>query len=105
MPKKTQQPAKAKKQSVTAVPAGAKAKPAGNAPEVAAERRRVPVTAKIQVLAKDNPRRAGTMAAKTFGLYKNGMTVGDFRQACKQAHCDANYLFSDQEHGWIRISE
>lgn len=37
-----------------------------------------PREAKITVLSTANPKRAGSAAAARFGIYKNGMTVGQY---------------------------
>jgi len=37
-----------------------------------------PDEAKITLLAKENPKREGSASHKRFGLYKTGMTVGEF---------------------------
>lgn len=54
---------------------------------------------KITILAKENPRRAGTNRAKQFEKYKNGMTVGDAREA----GLTTSQLRRDVRHGHISI--
>jgi hypothetical protein len=58
---------------------------------------------KITVLAKENPRRPGTMAHKTFSLYRTGMTVGEWREACRARDCDEGYLHYDIAKGRIAV--
>lgn len=47
----------------------------------AKKRVRIKKTAIITVLAKENPKRAGSMAAARFDLYKTGMTVAEYLEA------------------------
>ena len=44
------------------------------------------------------------LAYRRFEQYRNGMTVGEFRQAvgCQKANDD---LWYDQDHGFIRVIE
>jgi hypothetical protein len=57
---------------------------------------------KITVL-EENPRRPGTMAWKTFSLYRTGMTVSEWREACRARDCDAAYLPYDIAKGRIAV--
>ncbi len=63
----------------------------------------VPSDAKLTVLAKENPRREGTLGAKTFALYAKAKTVGEFRELCKERGGDAGYLHADIRAGHIKI--
>jgi len=59
--------------------------------------------AKITVLAKENPRRAGTLAHKTFSLYRTGATIGEWREACAAKDADPGYLHADIAAGYISV--
>lgn len=63
----------------------------------------------VRLLVKDNPKKPWSNAAKRFYLYRDGMTVHEYRMACRnimggagyaQADGDLNY---DVEHGFIRL--
>lgn len=76
----------------------------GEAPAVLpskATRTIVPGTAVITVLAKENPRRG--LAAKTFGIYKTGKTVAEWRVECAKKGADVGYLHSDIRAGYIAV--
>lgn len=55
---------------------------------------------KITILAKENPKRAGSTAAERFALYKNGMTV----KAALEAGVKAADLSWDAAKGHISIA-
>lgn len=58
-------------------------------------------SAKITLLAKDNPKRAGSKAFAAFANYKDGMTVKEFADAVgKEA---TGHLVYDAKHGSIAI--
>jgi hypothetical protein len=57
----------------------------------------------IVVLVPSNPRRAGTLAARTFDLYKSGMTVSEWRAAVKAANADKGYLGPDCKAGNVAL--
>jgi hypothetical protein len=57
----------------------------------------------IVVLSKANPRRAGTLAARTFELYRTGQTVAEWRAAVAAAKADKGYLSPDAKRGFIAI--
>lgn len=57
----------------------------------------------ITVLAKENPRRPGSIGARTFDLYKTGMTVGEFKKLCAEKKGDKGYLKPDIAKGIISI--
>lgn len=71
------------------------------APKAASKREVIPGDAKITVLAKENPRRPGTLAHKTFGIYRTGMTVAEWREACRGRDADPGYLHADIAAGHI----
>lgn len=62
-------------------------------------------TRKIRVLFKENPAREGTLAHRTRLLYKDGMTVAEFRKACAEANPpgDKGYLMPDVAKGYIKL--
>ncbi len=64
----------------------------------------VPDDARITVLAKSNPRRAGTLGARTFAAYKTGMTVGEWREVCRSRDLDAGYLHPNLRRGYIKVT-
>ena len=82
--KKSVKKAPAKKAPAKKAPAKkapAKKAPAKKAPSAATAKRAsngFDETAKITLLVKENPKRAGSEAHRRFKLYKTGMTVGDF---------------------------
>lgn len=53
----------------------------------------------IHVLAESNPRRAGTSGWLNFNLYKEGMTIEDF----KKAGGKSNHMAWDLEHKYIEL--
>lgn len=55
---------------------------------------------KIIVLAKENPKREGSVAHKKFKLYAKSKTVGDFIKAGGTT----NDLHWDAEHGFIKVN-
>jgi hypothetical protein len=55
------------------------------------------------VVAKENPRKIGTLAHKTFALYKTGGTVAEWREACRERDADTGYLHADIRAGYIKI--
>lgn len=58
-------------------------------------------TAKITLLAKDNPKRAGSKAFGAFANYKDGMTIKEFADLVgKEA---TGHLVYDAKHGSIAI--
>jgi hypothetical protein len=64
-------------------------------------RRRVNKNAQIGILAKENPKREGTLAHERFALYEHGMTVAEYIAAGGRAG-DIAY---DVEAGYIELSE
>lgn len=58
-----------------------------------------PLETKIKVVAKENPKRAGSAAAKRFDLYKDNPTVGAFLAAGGTS----GDLHWDSTHGHIEI--
>ena len=59
----------------------------------------------IRKLVTGNPKKEGTTAHLKFGLIKDGMTVKDFREACK-AHEALNGRTSlkwDLDHGYVAL--
>lgn len=64
-------------------------------------RKRFSDEGKITILAKENPKRAGSAAHGRFANYKNGMTV----KAAKEAGLTAADLAYDSAHEYIRIDE
>jgi len=58
-----------------------------------------PLDTKIKVVAKENPKRAGSAAAKRFDLYKDNNTVGTFLAAGGTS----GDLHWDSTHGHIEI--
>jgi hypothetical protein len=62
-------------------------------------RARLSDESKITVLAKENPRRAGTDRAKQFAKYKTGMTVA----AAKQAGITAGAIRRDVSRKFISV--
>ena len=71
------------------------------APKAVAKREVIPGEAKITVLAEENPRRPGTLAHKTFAIYRTGMTVAEWREACRGRDADPGYLHADIAAGYI----
>ncbi len=63
----------------------------------------IPGDAKITVLAKENPRRVGTLAHKTFALYRTGQTVAEWREACRGRDADPGYLHADIAAAYISV--
>ncbi len=63
----------------------------------------IPDSARITVLVK-NPRREGTLAARTFAAYRTGMTVGEWREKVAAADLDAGYLHNDLRAERIRVT-
>lgn len=63
----------------------------------------------IHLLVKENPKRADTMAARKFGCYREGITVGQYLDACvklglgKARHRFHSSLKYDVTHGYIKI--
>jgi len=58
-----------------------------------------PLDAKIKVLAKENPKRAGSASFDRFALYSKNATVGDFLAAGGTS----GDLHWDSEHEYISI--
>lgn len=84
--------------------AAPKAKKAAAAKKTAAKKggkRKHPLTAKITMLVKDNPKREGTACHKRFALYAKHNTVESFLQAGGKTG-DLNW---DSKHGFIKIEE
>jgi len=54
---------------------------------------------------EDNPRREGTLAYRTFQLYKVGRTVAEFRELCRTHNCDAGYLKHDIKNELVKLSD
>ncbi len=92
--------AKAAPKAPPAPAAKPEAKPAA-VPKAATRREVIPGDAKITVLAKENPRRPGTLAHKTFAIYKTGMTVAEWRERVAGAGADVGYLHADVRAGFI----
>lgn len=92
------------KAAKAAAPAAAPAPAPKAEPKKAAKGKRevIPGDAKITVVAKENPRRAG-LAAKTFALYKTGMTVAAWRDLCRERNADLGYLHADIRAGYITV--
>jgi hypothetical protein len=64
-------------------------------------------TAKIKLLAKENPRRKGTEAYERFAKFKDGMTVGEFVKACER-HPNWNArgtILASVKRGQISVKE
>lgn len=62
--------------------------------------------AKIKVLAKKNPFREGSNSAKVFGMYKPGMTVGDFEKLVAKGNWKSTpkmFLRVHRERGFISV--
>lgn len=83
----------------------AQAEAPGAEPKVVVPKTRGPrgteESAKITVLAKENPKRAGSKAAAVFAQYKDGMTIKEFCDAVgKEA---TGHLVYDAKHGSIAI--
>lgn len=97
----------AAKPAPAAAPAAPQAKPEAAAPasksKPAAKRDVIRGDAQITVVAKENPRRVGTLGAKTFALYKTGLTVAEWRELCRARDADAGYLHADIRAGFISV--
>ncbi len=65
----------------------------------------IPNDAKITVLVKANPRRTGTLAARTFALFYKAKTVGEWRKLCRRTNADVGYIHADIREGYIKVSE
>lgn len=57
-------------------------------------------TAKITLIAKENPKREGTKAHTAFNLYKSGQTV---REVLDAGQTRSNLIY-DVRHGYIKIA-
>jgi hypothetical protein len=55
---------------------------------------------KIELLAKENPKRKGTKAHKRFAAYRTGMTTSE----AKEAGLTAVDLAHDSSHGYIKLT-
>ena len=56
------------------------------------------------MLVASNPKRSHGAAYRRFEQYRNGMTVGEFRQAVGYQKANDD-LWYDQDHGFIRVIE
>jgi hypothetical protein len=56
------------------------------------------------MLVASNPKRSYGAAYRRFEQYRDGMTVGEFRQAVGYQKANAD-LWYDQDHGFIRVIE
>ncbi len=63
----------------------------------------IPDDARIIVVAKENPRREGSMAFRVFAAYLKARTVGDWREHCRSHDLDVGYLHYDIRRGHIRV--
>ncbi len=63
----------------------------------------IPDDARIVVVAKQNPRREGSMAFRVFAAYLKARTVGEWREACRSRGLDVGYLHYDLRRGHIRV--
>jgi len=93
------------KAETAAVEAAKNAKPkkekAAKVPKVGGgTRSRLDGAAKIKILAKENPKRAGSTSHKAFEKYKNGMTVAEYI-ALGESHRAS--LKWDIDHGFVSI--
>lgn len=61
--------------------------------------RKVDSSKKISILVEFNPRRPATKGWTNFGLYKEGMTISEFRAAGG----GSNHLNWDIKHGYISV--
>ena len=57
--------------------------------------------ATIVVLAKSNPKKAGSKAFQRFELYRTGMSVAEFRTAGGMRRV----LLRDVKHGWVSVAQ
>ncbi len=57
----------------------------------------------ITVLAKENPKRAGSTAHDWFSRYKDGMTVDEYGAACRNRAKAIRHVMWDKAHGFIRL--
>lgn len=76
------------------------------APAVSRGPKGVPETAKITVKAAQNPKRVGSRAHKLWTLYKDGMTVKEYVEACIGAGISDQAtpaLVYDSAHAFIEI--
>ena len=67
-------------------------------------RKTLPGGAVIRMLVASNPKRSHGAAYRRFERYRNGMTVGEFRQAVGYQKANDD-LWYDQDHGFIRVIE
>jgi hypothetical protein len=96
-------PTPAAKLPAAAPAPAAKPEPKKTAKKGEAKREVIPGDARITVVSKENPRRAGSLGAKTFALYKTGMTVAEWRDLCRERDADAGYLHADLRNGYIKV--
>ncbi len=47
--------------------------------------------------------RSGTLAARSIGLFKTGMTVGEWRDLCRERDCDPGYLHHSPRRGYVAV--
>lgn len=61
--------------------------------------------AKIRILAKENPKRKGSLAYKKFALLKDGMTVKEYRRELKKVPelRKRQSLKWEIDHGYIKL--
>lgn len=57
-------------------------------------------SAKITVLAEENPKRKGSLSHARFAKYKNGMTL----EAALAAGIKAADISYDEDHGFIKVA-
>ncbi len=88
-----------KAKAVPAKKAAAKAKPAGKVAKAAAPRGGELASKKIKLLVKENPFRDGSIKAKRFAQYKNGITVGEYL-----SKVDFNTIKVDLENKLIALA-
>ena len=67
-------------------------------------RNTMPGGAVIRMLVVSNPKRSHGAAYGRFEQYRDGMTVGEFRQAVGYQKANAD-LWYDQDHGFIHVIE
>jgi hypothetical protein len=63
---------------------------------------------RIHLIKSQNPKRPGTYAAARYAQYRNGMTDGEYFQACRRLSVP-NYsradITWDFEHGFIKLED
>lgn len=68
-----------------------------------------PETARIRVLVEKNPKRKGSMAARRFEHYRDGMTIGEYLDAVEgltsedPRYTNRRDIVWDERHGFIRV--